>query len=526
MLSKLKERKLRNRVIYIICFFCFLLIDHRVKSVSSREGGLFAWQNALGIIVAVLIFTHYRWDELKKYKNVYIVWSGLSIIGGFAYYVWRSSQTPFYLNATIVFLVDIILFGYIIIHTYMEMVIEKRFPAVNKAFLFMWMIMMILMVISKSKFQWPLGYLIIFGCFYLTDFSKEEFHEMIVGAGYGFVLAFFVIQGLAFVFRPFDNVNIRYMGMYTNSNQNALFYLAVLVAALIMSIYMRMRDKKAGYIFFMLGVVVVLDFLFLTLGRTALGVAFILVLLFLKIMYKRIFSVRAIKSAILIIGGMIIMFPLCFASVRYLPPLFHHPIWFDGEWHESKVHSWDAWNSDKYIDFDEYKNHAFGRFEEAVQSIWEHSPFKLDVEAADVESDASANPLLTMEEANDSVLVRKTIYQHYLENMKWFGRPYNEQGVLISEIFFTYHAHNFYIQYGTDFGIPVMILLIILVIWSCFIYVKRIYKDSNIEDIAMLMFILVPALYGILEYSWGVGSIGTTMLFLAWGFLNGKISNI
>lgn len=56
---------------------------------------------------------------------------------------------------------------------------------------------------------------------------------------------------------------------------------------------------------------------------------------------------------------------------RYLPAVFHHPVWFWGEWSEDKVHSWDPWNSEKYVDIDELLETAVGRTTEITNGILE-----------------------------------------------------------------------------------------------------------------------------------------------------------
>lgn len=64
------------------------------------------------------------------------------------------------------------------------------------------------------------------------------------------------------------------------------------------------------------------------------------------------------------------MFPVTFGMTRYLPPVFHHPVWFWGEWSEEKVHSWDAWNSEKYVNVDEVITTALGRTTEITEKIF------------------------------------------------------------------------------------------------------------------------------------------------------------
>lgn len=58
----------------------------------------------------------------------------------------------------------------------------------------------------------------------------------------------------------------------------------------------------------------------------------------------------------------VLLFPVVYGCVRYLPTVLHHPVWFEGEYHEDySVHSYDPWNSDRYISFEEALENNVGR---------------------------------------------------------------------------------------------------------------------------------------------------------------------
>ena len=96
------------------------------------------------------------------------------------------------------------------------------------------------------------------------------------------------------------------------------------------------------------------------------------------------------------------------------------------------------------------------------------------------------------------------------------GHPYEEQGFQLFWNYWIGHAHNIFLQYGTDFGIPVMILFAVLVVWSLIRNWRLARTRKSLENMAALFFILIPCLFGMMEYSWGVSSLSITMLFLAW----------
>lgn len=507
--NALKDKK--RRILYMLCFAFVCLIDQRIKTCSGLDGWLESFRDMTGVVMAILIMSHYRISDIKKWKLPYIVWSLICVVGVVPAFLWGRANKPF-LNDWCVVLLDIILFGYILIHTFISVIFEKKYPKLNVKFAAVWLIMMVLMIVSRSTYIWPFCYLVMFGCFYLTDYSKEEENDMFQGMLDGIILAFFLMQGWCFVFRPYDDV--RYVGVYSNCNLNALFYLEVLAAVFTKLIYaIRTNANKWIKLYYWLGAGVLFSFIFMTIGRAAWLTAFVFGLIFLACI--KLLKKKFIINGIILVLCTVLTFPLCFSAVRYLPPAFHHPVWFWGEWSDEKVHSWDEWDSEKFIDLDEFMDAALGRIAESVEDLIAHSPLVLRVQAAQEEM-WKQEAVLTYEESRDDFLVRKTIYEHYFTHLNLWGHPYEEQGFRLLSNYWIGHAHNIYLQYGTDFGIPVMVLFVLLVVWAVMMFVKRIGKTCNEHWVGGLLFLLIPTLFGILEYSWGVGSITILSLFVAW----------
>lgn len=504
----------KRRILYTLCFVIFCLIDQRTKTTSGLDGLTEVFGGLTGVVMAVVIMSHYHVSEFRKWKIPYIVWSAIWLISVVPAFLWGKANWSF-LNEWCVILTNVILYGYIVIHTFISIVLEKKIPKLNRAFAAVWLTMMVLMVVSRSTYLWPLAYLIMFGCFYLTDFTKEEQEDLFQGMLDGIILSFFLAQGWCLVFRPYDVV--RYIGIYSNPNINAVFYLEVL-AAVFTKLYMvtRKQANKWIRIYYWLGTGVVFSFLFMTIGRTAWITAAVLGLVFL-ISLKWLQKKRnLIKNGLLLVLCACITFPICFSAVRYFPPLFHHPVWHWGEWNEQKVHSWDPWDSEKYIDMDELMDAALGRIIKSAEDLLENSPFALTVRAAEEIDPREEAAVLTFEQAEDGILVRKTIYQHYFSNLNLWGHPYEEQGFQLHPTYWIGHAHNIYLQYGTDFGIIVMALFIVLIVGPGMTFWKRLKRTSTETDLGNWLFLMVPALFGLFEYSWGVGSITILLLFVTW----------
>lgn len=537
-----------ERILYVLCFFMFCLIDQRTKTGSGLDGVIESFRDSMGIVMAVIIMSHYKIEEFRGRKFLYLLWGAVGALGGTAALVWKIGRQPF-LNDRIVVIIDIILWGFIVLHTAVKLFVERKYPPINKGFAIIWLCMMLWMIFSRSEYLWPFSYLVMFGCFYVTDFTEGEKRDLLHGSLEGIILAFIVFQGYCCVFRPYDMD--RYVGIHNNSNLNALFYLYVLAAALIKIVHTA-KEKRPLWIkiFYWLVAGAALSYLFMAIGRTGWAVAALLCLLFLIWMGKVQLKKRLVRNGLLILLCAVLMFPVCFCATRYLPAVFHHPVWFWGEWSEDKVHSWDPWNSPKYTDIDEFFDAALGRITDSVQNVLEHSPFMMKTDAASIEEAEGAqfveNPavepvgdsamagvaeeqtgdfagespensaVLTVEEGLDSLLVRKNIYAYYLKHLNLTGHTYAEQGFQLTPIYWIGHAHNIYLQYGTDFGIPVMLLFAILVVWSVGAGFVRMGKKETVRNMAAQFFVLIPATFGLFEYSWGAASLSITMLFLAW----------
>lgn len=544
MQLKIKSRK---RILYSLCFLFFCIIDQRTKTGSGLDGIIESFKAATGIVVAVMIFSHYKWEEFGKRKLPYLVWTILGLVGCIAGFIWGMGNRPF-LNEWIVILVNVMLWGYIIIHTVIHVMLEKQYPCLNRKLLVIWAVMMILMIVSRSDYLWPFCYAVMFGCLYLTGFSKEEQEDLLQECQNGIILSFILFQAYCFVFRPYDV--IRYIGIHNNSNLNALYYLGVLAAVFSKILYVTKQNvAKWMRILYWLLAGAVLAFLFMTIGRIAWITAFVMGLVFLGSLNVVRQKKQLVRNGLLLVLCALLMFPICFGTARYLPPVFHHPVWFWGEWADEKVHSWDAWDSEKYVDLDELLEGALGRIVETIDNMMQYAGIGTEIRYVQAAEEVEEAIVQTVEEVgqeaveipyaevtidpedprikaavldediyrNDSLMIRKTIYQYYITHLNWRGHPYEEQGFQLFPEYWIGHAHNIYLQYGTDFGIPVMALFGIMVIWSGAVCWKRGRKNASVADMAALLYILVPALFGLFECAWGVGSLSITMLFLAWG---------
>ena len=106
----------RRRLLYALCFFVFCVIDQRTKTCSGLDGWLETFRDLTGVVMAVVIMSHYRPEDFRKRKIPYLVWSVVSVVGGIVA-IWWGKNNYYFFNDWIVKVIDVILFGYILIHT-------------------------------------------------------------------------------------------------------------------------------------------------------------------------------------------------------------------------------------------------------------------------------------------------------------------------------------------------------------------------------------------------------------------------
>lgn len=500
----------KKRILYTICFFLFCVIDQRTKTGSGLDGIIETFRDMAGVLMAVIIMSHYKWEEFMAYKTSYAVWTGIGLAAG-VLFVALGQPLAYFMNERVMVSLDVLLFGYVVIHTFISVVKEKKYPKLNKGMFGLWVAMMLLMIFSRSDYVWPFCYFIMFGCFYLTDFTEEEQEDLYQGIMNGVIFAFFAFQGFCCVFRPYDQV--RYTGIYNNCNLNGLFYLVVLAAVFGKILYVTRENKhKFWRVYYWLGAGVVYSFIFMTIGRTVWLVSFILGLLFLGFYQGVRQKKQYFRNGLLLVLCVCMMFPVTFGMTRYLPPVFHHPVWFWGEWREERVHSWDAWNSNKYINLNDLLETAIGRTREVTNQILGDSSLTLKVLAAE----NNKTHVLQNDQYGDQLLIRKTIYGEYWKRLNLWGHTREDQGFQMFSNYWVGHAHNIYLQYATDFGILMCICFILLCVMTIVCLTKKYVSLVKIELLGNLFLVLVPLLFGMLEYAWGSGSITILLLFVNW----------
>lgn len=192
----------------------------------------------------------------------------------------------------------------------------------------------------------------------------------------GLCIGFFVIQGYAWMHRPYSYVFVRYMGIANSTTTMSRIYLAYFAAWIIR--YVQAARSKANFfnvvfrVFAWLMAAFVLAMVYMTGSRSAVLAIILMVVLAVGVRYIRHkekwwkniikFVLWPINCACIGIVSLALV-PVAYQSIRYLPAYFNEPDYVDAvgyRWLSKPVQEWGepyGWN----FEYDEYaikKNEA------------------------------------------------------------------------------------------------------------------------------------------------------------------------
>ncbi len=510
-MNDIKKNIRSKRFLYTVCFISLMAIDW---TRGSQTGDVWAWTvNMTGVIMAVILFSAYPLKEF--FEPVYIIYSVIGIMSlGIAYCWWMTHQTVIFRGQLLTAILNIWLLGIFVIKMFIDVFFYKTKKICVSKVEILTAVMLLWMLLSINEDIWPAWYLVIFSLFYHTEYDKESMEMLKQGMLDGIITAFFLLQGAAFVFRPYDDV--RYNGIYSNCNMNALFYGIVWIAFLLRLFEIRKKEgKKWIQVLCFLFSGAMIAFCLLTICRTALVTMFVTG--FFYVMFADFNSLKfkagkVFRKLVLYFGVVCISVPITFASVRYLPPIFHHPVWYDGEYSKYKVHSFDPWNSEKYVSWEKYLSWLTSRFSPYIRKFLGEDQAGIAVVQASSFTIGNKTFSKDSEEYDkySSVLLRLAFWEYYIRNGTLEGHHASE-GHEIQNFNYVWHTQNIFVQFWYYYGIPSAILLLVIIAIVIFIAVKEMLMGRD-EALICLLYVLFWSVYGLSEAVWYPGQM---ILFLA-----------
>ena len=538
-MNKLLAKVNPQRLIVSLCIMAVCIGTQQMQTVKWDAGIYEFSRDSIGVLMAVILMTNYKWSDFKDHKVPYIVWSVLGGLLGIILIPVALAERFYFLKAdTVIIALGIFLMGYCVIHTLISLFIEKYRPKLFMLLFVIWVAMLLLMIFSRSDYLWPECYFVLFLSYYLTEQTPDQRTNVTKGLIDGIILGFIAIQAHSLLTRPYDR--LRYFGNFCNPNQNCMFLCMCLAAILSKILFVTKEDqKKVVQVFYFLMAGVCYSFIFMTMSHSGYLSTFVVTVFFLiaycRIRGKRIF----IRMGLLMTAIFLVLMPVTYCAVRYIPTIHPHVLFYFQEgYSEERVHSWDDWQSPKYITFRQMIRGALGRVgkrffpyddsdqvteAEEEQELLEIVPNAAELSSAarsyamdsaeDAVTDPDKIPVLTHEEAADSFLVRYTIYKWYVTHLSLRGMPYDEQGFQLTDDHWIQDTHDIYLDYGINFGYPVMILFIVFIWWGIGRLARRGLVEKDVLKLSGLLIALIPPVFGLFEFAWGAGMISTVAFY-------------
>ncbi len=512
------------RLFYCICFVLLCIVNNIVGSQPGRVQ--FVAINCSGLVVAAIIFSAYKFKDFLK--PIYAVWAVISLgVGAYAIY-WGHGNYP-YFGRWVTAVLNVAVYGFIVIRIVSGMLREKRVKPMKWVSLGLWVLMIALMVVSPHESVWPLWFGMMFLTLYFTEFDKQHIDELLNGLMDGILVGFVIVQGLAFLFRPYDIP--RYLGFFANTNMNALFYVvtyAILLTKWCMSV--RAGSKFIWKAFWAIFSCMMLGFVLLTGSKAALVAAVLVTVVFLALLIchadKKL--ITFIKYCVIVAVLGVISIPVTYFTVRYLPTVHLHPVYFEGEWSEGKVQPGESRDSEKYVSFKEYLRFNLGRilwfvdFDEETENSGTEEVAKIEEVTAPKEREAINEVYLLTEEEDEAtgpIAERLLIHKYYLKHLNLFGHHESEAGVPITKYYTIPHAHNWILQMSFCYGIIAGMLLLYMVVQ----YIILVVRAAKAHDYRLMCLVgcMITAFlsFGFFEVTWAVGQIQFLLFFMLYYFV-------
>lgn len=542
-----KEKAWNKKILYTLCFVAISFIEiirncqfvemevpTGVIRLSEVLGGLnmqdlwYIVSNCTGLVMMVIIFSAYKLKNFCTIANG--MWTALCVVVMvYLPYHNQSSGAKYHLWQVEVAVLNVWWLFIIIKHLMFRMMKEKSLKIKWTTQDILWALMTLCMVLSVNENKvWPVWYLLMFGVFYLTEYSKEDKESLYTGMIDGSILSFCIVQIEAFFLRPYDE--LRYTGIHYNSNMAGLYYLTIYMMCLYKLHLLQIKKEKRGKkVFYLLLAGVTLSLQFMTMCRTAWICSVVVTIFYGIFVMRKIWEQQfhqILLRGVFLVFSMALTFVPVFMAARWLSTTLPIRVWYGGEWgSKTKITMSDAADSEKYTEIDELLNEVFGRLQIGGFLSKIENPFVLKAYAQEIEETYDRVELVEPDWITDQGLrERISIYKAYWDDLTLVGNSSESGFYYLGEgNYHSWHAQNLWLQIAYYYGVPAGIMLILLTL-TLLVYGYRLMMKNKENPYAIIPFFMSIVFFGFgtMEVVWNLGQM---ILFLIF-FVQKPLGNI
>ncbi len=525
-----------ERIAQILLFALLPLID-LYRNAGTVEQMMIATQG-IGLVMAGVLITHYGFKAFMKLYN--LIW--ILICAGGIYAIFRIysnlTQAVYYQRECWLMCLNFCLFGMVLTKIIIDLIQCKenvlikarKFMCWQNIPFFIWLGYIVIATCTRENIFRPGCDLIYFGLFFLVSYSREELQNLYTDFANGILLGFWLLQGYAFLRRPWVDSMMRYRGMYYNSNIYDIICLLVLLLLLLKMTQVRREKtlKHWQYWFWLLQYGMVFSPVVISVGRVAIvlataGTIIYGVITIISLEHKKISKIFWL--GVICFLSVCIMFPVTFAGASYLPRIKKSPVSFQAEYY-----SWgDLNNPENYVSLKEFGEMSLGRLELLFTDYKAPQPVADDVNDIANEKVVDERPMdpnwkdktyFLDEENYNAVELRIAIGLTYLVELNMWGHTTEEWWLWVAPHKPQIHAHNVLIMEAFIYGIPAGIFFALYMISCIVLGIKKLMKDKENMYALFPFFAVVLSLgLGIFEMTWQPGQISWFVIFFAMRFL-------
>ena len=520
-------------------FLQMLFIAGAIAACCDYMSGLYTIHHQVAerremLFFALVILSMCTYKELfNRYTLLYL---GVTGIGGILYFCYGRSllavsdinEAEIGMNVEVLrnTIIIAILFGWIIIRTIISLLRKKLVRPCYWLGSILLLFFALIVVLRNTRW-WTVVLAVAFILLYLSYGMWKHRERFLTNVLWGVIIHFLCSLGYALLHRPYITYRYaRYPFIFHTVTITATYLTTVecaVIVLLLMKLYRTTEFRKIYKELILFGIVS--SYMLFTMARTGLfAVAitgFAAWLIIVRGKGKERIR-RLLVNLGLLVGAIIVMFPITFTLQRNIPGIVGQPRNFEiEEWPEQitrghRLTSVHYMRIGRFVDvfadrvlgipegtFDFYgeiaeyrRTHNIGTDKKLVASV-SGIPHSTMVTLAEQEENLLPPEMQDKEDYSNG---RLEIFKSYLDQLNIMG--HDEMGATLPDGEIAVHAHNIYLQVSYDHGIVVGIVFVIFGV-ACFIGAVLFYqrKKDEIAFAALPMIVILAfATAGMVEW--------------------------